>query len=429
MTKQAQPTSIEVQNLTKVYKLYNKNIDRLKEALHPFRKPYSTDFYALHNINFSVSQGDTVGIIGKNGSGKSTLLKIITGVLTASHGQAKVDGKIASILELGAGFNPELTGLENIFFHGSILGFSRKEIEEKLEDIIEFANIGTFIHQPVKMYSSGMFVRLAFAVAISVDPDILIVDEALAVGDINFQNKCYKRFQDLQEKNKTILFVTHSLDSIIRYCNKAIVIDAGVQIMEGTPKEAVDVYKKLMVGCYNPDEPVDEKKEIAPKPETAIAVHKQHFEKSSDSHSYGNQEAEIIDYAILDENNSPASKILGGEVFKIRFKVRFHKMIKAPILAFTIKDIKGLEITGTNTRAENIKVGEVEAGQVIEIEFKQLNTLRSGQYALSLGCTGFAGDEFTVFHRLYDIILFEVLSDKEIVALYDLRSEITLHSS
>lgn len=202
--------AISVKHLTKVYKLYNQPIDRLKEALNPFKKSYHKDFYALNDVSFEIKKGETVGIIGKNGAGKSTLLKIITGVLTPTSGSVQVNGKIASLLELGAGFNPDYTGLENIYFQGSLMGYTREEMESKVDDILTFADIGEFIHQPVKTYSSGMFARLAFSVAINVEPDILIVDEALSVGDMAFQAKCFNKFKEFQRLNKTILFVTNS---------------------------------------------------------------------------------------------------------------------------------------------------------------------------------------------------------------------------
>ena len=205
---------IDVRNLSKCYKLYDRPVDRMKEALSPLRRNYHRDFYALQDISFTVRRGETVGIIGKNGSGKSTLLKMVTGVLTPSGGSKDIRGRISALLELGAGFNPEFTGIENIYMNGTIMGYSRQEMDAKVQDIVSFADIGDFIHQPVKMYSSGMFARLAFAVAINVEPDILIVDEALSVGDVFFQNKCFKRFEDLKKSGVTILFVSHDMGSI-----------------------------------------------------------------------------------------------------------------------------------------------------------------------------------------------------------------------
>ncbi|WP_442764367.1 ABC transporter ATP-binding protein, partial [Sulfurospirillum cavolei] len=220
-------TAIKVNHLTKVYKLYDNPIDRLKESLHPLKKQYHKEFYALNDVSFEIKKGETVGIIGKNGAGKSTLLKIITGVLTPTSGSVHVNGRIASLLELGAGFNPEYTGVENIYFQGSLMGYTREEVAEKVDEIIAFADIGDFVYQPVKMYSSGMYARLAFAVAINVDPDILIVDEALSVGDMRIQQKCYRKFREFQEANKTILFVTHDTSTIINYCSHTIWISDG----------------------------------------------------------------------------------------------------------------------------------------------------------------------------------------------------------
>ena len=219
--------SIEVENLSKVYKLYDKPSDRLKEALSPVKKCYHKDFYALKDLSFKIKPGETVGFVGKNGSGKSTLLKILTEVLTPSEGSLKINGKVSALLELGAGFNGEYTGMENIFLNGTILGFSHEEMEKRVDDIVKFADIGEYINQPVKTYSSGMFVRLAFAVAINVEPDILIVDEALAVGDVRFQLKCMDKFLEFKEKGITILYVSHDVNSIKRFCNRAIWINEG----------------------------------------------------------------------------------------------------------------------------------------------------------------------------------------------------------
>lgn len=240
---------IVVDDVSKIYNLYNNPGDRLKEALFS-KKSRHKEFKALDHVSFEVNKGEILGIIGKNGSGKSTILKIITNVLSPSAGTCQVNGKIAALLELGAGFNQEYTGIENIYLNGQMIGYSREEMDEKLQDIIDFADIGEHINQPVKTYSSGMFARLAFSVAISVDPDILIVDEALSVGDVFFQNKCYKRFEDFRNRGKTILFVTHDMGSIIKYCDRAILLNAGRKISEGNPQEIVDLYKRVMVGQW-----------------------------------------------------------------------------------------------------------------------------------------------------------------------------------
>ena len=235
---------IKTENLGKSYRLYGDNASRLKEAIDPFRRKRHTVHHALSGINLEIHKGETVGIIGVNGSGKSTLLKILTGVVTPSEGTLKVEGKLSALLELGAGFNPEYSGLENIYLNGTMMGFSTEEMKTRVPEIVAFADIGDFINQPVKTYSSGMFARLAFSVAISVNPDILVVDEALSVGDIFFQTKCFKKFEEFRQAGKTILFVSHDLSSINRYCSRAILLNKGKMIGDGTPKEIIDLYKR-----------------------------------------------------------------------------------------------------------------------------------------------------------------------------------------
>jgi ABC-type polysaccharide/polyol phosphate transport system ATPase subunit len=237
---------IEIQDVVKSYKLYEKPIDRLKEALSISHRTYHKEFKALNGISFKVEKGDALGILGKNGSGKSTLLKLITGVLSPSSGSIQVKGKISAILELGAGFNPEYSGKENVYLNGLMMGFSREEIDIKMNDIIEFADIGEFIEQPVKIYSSGMFARLAFAVSINVEPDILIVDEALAVGDVRFQTKCIDKMKELKSKGTTILFVSHATEQVKRFCNKAVWLKDGIVQASGESSEIADLYEDFM---------------------------------------------------------------------------------------------------------------------------------------------------------------------------------------
>ena len=417
--------AIKIENLSKVYRLYNNPVERLNESFHPFRKKYHREFYALRDVSFEVKRGETVGIIGKNGSGKSTLLKIITGVLTPTGGNVTVNGKVSALLELGTGFNPEFTGMENIYFSGTIMGYTKEEIDKKVDEIVSFADIGDFINQPVKIYSSGMYVRLAFAVAINVDPEILIIDEALSVGDIAFQVKCFRKFNEFKEAGKTILFVTHSLDSILRYCNKGIVIQNGIKITETDPKDAVDVYKRLLVDCYGEIEDKNSNREDKKNPD--LYVFKEKFSINPDLLSYGNNKAEIIDFGIFDEYNNPTQKLLNNQKFSIKMKVRFNEEIGEPIFAYTIKDLKGLEITGTNTMYKKMDMKISKKNDMFLVEFFQMLNIQAGQYALSLGCTGYEGEEFVVYHRLYDVILFEVVSDVLIVGFYDLHSEIRLN--
>jgi len=406
---------IKVENLTKVYKLYDKPIDRLKESLNPFKKIYHRDFYALNNVSFEVRRGEVLGIIGKNGSGKSTLLKILTGVLTPTSGNVYVNGKISALLELGAGFNPEFTGIENVYFQGMLMGYTKEEMDKRIDSILSFADIGDFVYQPVKTYSNGMFVRLAFAVAINVDPDILIIDEALAVGDISFQAKCYKKFEEFRAAKKTIVFVSHGLDTIIRYCNRAFVLNNGIKEFESNPKEAVDYYKRILTLA---ESSVERKEDFKSQGNEM----KKNFDINSNALIYGNLDAEIVDFGIFDANNNPVQKLFCGEKFFVRMVVKFNKDIENPIFAFTIKDLKGLELTGTNTHYENVYTGNFKAGEKVFVEFEQIMNLQSGSYSLSLGCTNFDLNGFLVYNRLYDILLFEVVSYKLFVGLFDPKS-------
>ena len=246
--------AINVSDVTKIYKLYDRNRDRLIDSFGLSKKPRYKEHYALNKMSFQIKKGETVGIIGTNGAGKSTILKIITGVLNPTEGEVEIDGRISALLELGAGFNPEYTGIENIYLNGTMMGFSKEEVENKMEDILNFADIGEFVYQPVKSYSSGMFVRLAFAVAINIEPEILIVDEALSVGDVFFQAKCYKKFEEFKKRGKTILFVSHDLGSISRYCDRVILLNKGTKLAEGTPKEIIGMYKRLLVNKLDVDE-------------------------------------------------------------------------------------------------------------------------------------------------------------------------------
>ncbi len=417
-------TTIKVDNLTKLYHLYNKPQDRLKEALHPLRKSYHQEFYALDDVSFEIFKGETVAIIGKNGAGKSTLLKMITGVLTPTNGTIERDGRIASLLELGAGFNPEMTGIENIYLNGTLMGFSDREMDSKVEAILSFADIGEFIHQPVKMYSSGMFARLAFSVSINVEPDILIIDEALSVGDMAFQMKCFKKFQEFQEQGRTILFVTHALDTVIRYCTRGIVIDAGKKVCDDSAKEAVDLFKQILTGQYNPNKEEQEGK--AQEILWQESILKEQFAPNKNALVYGNERAVIYDYAMLDTTQNPSVIFDYDQRCKIVMKVQFNEAIDAPIFAFTIKDAKGLEITGTNSLMKHHMTPLYKVGEKITIVFEQKLNLHPGKYALSLGCVAINDDGVEVYTRLYDIILFEVIGSEQMVGFFDLKSSITI---
>ena len=421
--------AIDVKNVNKTYKLYDKPSLRVKEALSITGKKYHKKYEALRDITFQVEKGEMLGIIGKNGAGKSTLLKIITGVLTPTSGTVNINGKISALLELGAGFNPEYTGIENIYLNGSMIGFTKEEMDAKLDDILTFADIGEFVHQRVKTYSSGMFARLAFAVAINVEPDILIVDEALSVGDVFFQAKCYKKLEDLKNSGKTILFVTHDMGSVIRYCNRAILINDGVIAAEGRPDKIVDLYKKVLVGQF--DRKSDDEKEDKKKKYNLQQGEdwKSYMMMNPNGQNYGDQRAEIIDFGIFDEKQEITNTVRKMRELSIKMKVRFYETIENPIFAFSIKTTKGTEITGTNTIIEEIDTGIVNAGEEIIIEFRQVMTIQGGQYLLNLGCTGYEGDNLVVYNRLYDICSISVISEKTTVGFFDLNTNVSYHKT
>lgn len=417
--------AIQADHISKMYRLYSKPRDRLREAFSLTRKNYHREHYALRDVDFTIHKGETVGIIGTNGAGKSTILKIITGVLSPTRGQVHVNGRISALLELGAGFNMEYTGIENIYLNGIMIGFSHEEINRKMADILAFADIGDFVYQPVKTYSSGMFVRLAFAVAINIDPEILIVDEALSVGDAFFQVKCYHKFEEFKKQGKTIVFVSHDLGSIQKYCDRVILLDRGRKYAEGSPKDMIDQYKMVMAGRKAPEP--EEAKVEAPLPQAADqdgGLWCEQMEVSPDCSAYGNGSATIMDYCVLDRNQRITNVIPAGEEYTIRMKVQFHKAASDPIFALTVRDKQGTDICGTNTMYENFNTGQIGAGETRVIAFTQRMNLKGGEYLLCLGCTGFSYGEFEVYHRLYDACLIRVVSSKSMVGFFDMNTRI-----
>ena len=417
--------AIAVDHVSKMYKLYDKPMDRLKESLGLSRQKKYKEHFALDDVSFQVHQGETVGIIGTNGSGKSTILKIITGVLNPTAGEVRVNGRISALLELGAGFNGEYSGIENVYLNGTMIGFSREEIDAKMDDILSFADIGEFVHQPVKTYSSGMFVRLAFAVAINIEPEILIVDEALSVGDVFFQAKCYRKFEEFKEMGKTILFVSHDLSSIGKYCDRVVLLNQGHKLAEGGAKDMVNLYRKVLVNQLDDDEAENpgENMESAPEEDS---LQKEKLNLNPEVLEYGSKLAEIVDFGIYDHTGLITNAIDKGQQFSVKMKVKFNDDISEPIFAFTIKDLKGTEITGTNTLYENSPVTPKKAGDIQEITFTQMMSLEAGEYMLCLGCTGYRNGDFTVFHRLYDVCNLTVITDKKAVGYFDMFSKVTL---
>lgn len=496
---------ISVDQVSKVYRLYDKPIDRLLESISLRKKSYHKDFYALRDISFSVGRGEAVGIIGTNGSGKSTMLKIITGVLSATTGKVESRGSICALLELGAGFNQDYTGIENIYMNGTMMGFSKVEMDEKLPAILEFADIGDFVYQPVKSYSSGMFVRLAFALYISIDPEVLIVDEALSVGDVFFQAKCYHRMDELKRKGTTILMVTHDLGSVMKYCDRVVLFHKGEKVGEGLPGQMVDKYKKILAGKdphaeqfmeeqnflgnvdeerrgnagsggasgkagsngingtshsdrtagavgeadtaeakgtsentennrsdsgRNTGEAGEHAEPISPEAgqssQKPTGFMKDHLTLNPSSQQYGNGKAEILDFGVLDKDGRPSNVLLKGEEFSIKERIVFHDDIAAPIFTFTIKDKRGMDLSGTNTLFEGKEIPAVKKGDEYYCTFTQRMNLQGGEYLLSISCTGFEEGEHTVYDRKYDITSITVLSNKNTVGIYDMESEVTL---
>lgn len=419
--KQMDDIAIAVNNVQKIYKLYDKPSDRMKEAFGLGRKKAHKLHYALNGVSLNIYKGETVGIIGTNGSGKSTILKIITGVLNPTAGEVKVNGRISALLELGAGFNMEYNGIENVYLNGTMMGFSEKEIDAKLPEILEFADIGDYVKQPVKTYSSGMFVRLAFAVAINIEPEILIVDEALSVGDVFFQAKCYHKFEEFKAMGKTIVFVSHDLSSISKYCDRVFLLNKGNLLGEGSPKEMIDAYKRVLVGQYELPEKA-ENQELLNDEDVRRAAGG--LQTNPNLLEYGTKQAEIVEYYLTDDRNVKTTAVIKGSEFTVHMRVKFTEHIPAPIFAFSVKNVQGTEITGTNSMIEKAYLESAEPGQVKDITFTQKMSLQGGEYLLSLGVTGYNGDTFEVYHRLYDTLNITVVSDKNTVGFYDMDSAV-----
>lgn len=425
MEKEQQENIIEIKDLVKKYKMYNRKQDRLLEAIFPKMNRHS-DFTATDHLDLTIKKGEALGILGKNGAGKSTLLKMITGVVIPTSGELKVNGKISSLLELGTAFNSELTGEENIYQHGQVMGLTKEEIEATKQDVIDFADIGEHLYQPVKTYSSGMFARLAFACAINVDPDILIVDEVLSVGDMAFQLKCFKKFEEFKSKGKTILFVTHSVSDILKNCTRVIILESGKKTFDGDVKEGVDLYKKIITGNAPKNSNLDKVSEeikIDDDPNTW----KSHFNQNPNLIEYGNLDAEVIDYGIFDTNRNYLSIIDNEKEVVLKSKIKFNKEVDNPIFTMTIKNFNGVEVAGTNTMIEKIYPGKFEKGDIVEVEFIQKLPLAPNKYTLSFSCTHInAKGELEILNRKYEALLIEIMSNKECVGIAKLDTKINI---
>lgn len=377
---------VAAENVSKVYRLYEKNIDRLFEAIHPFQKTYHTDFQALKDVSFSIAQGESVGIIGRNGSGKSTLLKVLTGVIVPSGGQVKIRGQVAALLELGAGFNPELTGLENIYFNGALMGFSRHEMSKRLQGIVEFADIGEFINQPVRLYSSGMFARLAFAVAINVDPDILIVDEALSVGDFAFQQKCFHRIRELKErKGLTLIFVSHDVNAVKSLCGRCLWMREGVLSADGPAGDLCDEYIQSQMaesGLFF--EAVEGAKAQDPVDTPALTSEQfADFQQRASVMRRGDQRVQIAYAELLGQDGTPTGATKYNERLTLSVFVKANVDLPSAVLAFYIKDKNQIEIIGTNSDYEDHSLRTLRKGDVHRFSFSFVNRLPAGDYSVS----------------------------------------------
>ena len=426
--------AIKIENLGKEYKMFARKKDRLIETLLPMVNRHGV-FKAMDNFNLEVRKGEVLGVLGKNGAGKSTLLKMVTGVVTPTTGTIEIKGKISSLLELGTAFNMELTGIENIYQHGQVMGLTNEQIEDKKQEIIDFADIGDHLYQPVKTYSSGMFARLAFACAINVDPDILIVDEVLSVGDMAFQLKCFKKFEQFKENGKTILFVTHNISDVLRNCTRTIIIDKGRKIFDGSVKEGVERYKKIIVGLgdkESKEELLTDEELLEKNPNNVIEKNnnenwKSNFNQNPNLVDYGNGAAEVIDYGIFGTKEEYLSAIENDKEVVLKSKIHFNKDVKDPIFTMTLKDFNGLEICGTNTLIEKVYTGEYKAGDTVIAEFRQILNVAPGKYTLSFSCTHFnSKGELEVLNRKYDALLVEILSMKNTVGLMSLDSKINI---
>ena len=435
--------ALAVSGLGKVYKIYNRPMDRIKELYSVRGRKYHLEFTALENIAFEVFRGETIGIIGPNGSGKSTLLEIIAGTLSATSGTVARQGTVSALLELGAGFNPRFTGRENVYLNASILGIPKHSLEAKLDELFQFADIGEFIDHPVSTYSSGMYVRLAFATAVSSDPDILIVDEALAVGDIRFQRKCYRRFQEMQASGKTILFVSHSVELIQNHCSRAIFLNLGHIEAIGEPKVVIQAYLEHLFGSE-----IQQSREVD-NSEVARAVDHKDTATSSSSvvsgssgldqdhctqrrsynpneYRWGDRRAVIIDYQLRSNSGNDQVVFESGEKLELMVHVRFFEELTDLIYGCTVKTVDGQTVYGTNTRQRALDVSHGEAGATVVIRFQFDLNVVPGEYFISLGVALDDGQRDNIaIDRRYDLIHITVRGDYGGFGLAQMNMSIT----
>lgn len=400
------PLALRVEKVSKQYRIYERPGDRLKESLTRGFLRRHQEFWALRDVSFEIEAGTTVGIVGPNGCGKSTLLQIISGTLAPTHGDVSHEGRIAALLELGAGFDPEFTGVENVYMNASLMGLSRRETDALFPAIERFAEIGPFLYQPVKTYSSGMYVRLAFAIAASVEPDILIIDEALAVGDAVFQHRCLRRIKELHERGATVLFVSHDAAAVRALCSRAILLKAGSIVADGKPSEVLNVYQKIIMEReQNYDAESRAAQAQASTTDEALAL-------PSFAYRHGDRSAEIIGAELVDANHSRVEIVETGEPLTLRVQVRFNQDLDEPVVGFLIRNSHGIHAYGTNTKEQQLQLGAVSSGQVVEVNFSFHIWLGVDQYSISLAVHSREGQAYdwldaALFVRVTSLTLLE----------------------
>jgi ABC-type polysaccharide/polyol phosphate transport system ATPase subunit len=418
------PPALRVERVSKQYRIYDRPVDRLKESLTRGRWKTHHEFWALHDISFEIEAGTTTGIIGPNGSGKSTLLQIITGTLEPTHGTIWHEGRISALLELGAGFNPEFTGIENIFMNASLLGLSKAETEKLLPEISSFAEIGEFIHQPLKMYSSGMYIRLAFATAIAVSPQILIIDEALSVGDAVFQHRCTRRIKEMQEAGTTILFVSHDPGAIRALCSRAILLNGGRVEADGTPADVLDRYQKVIMAA----EAAYAEAQLALVAEKLPAVAAAEVSDLTPQFTYrhGNGSAEILRVDLLDASRRPVTIVETGQLVHVRVRVVFNEDLEDPVYGFVIRNRHGINLYGTNTKVQGIKPGVVRRGERTETTFTFNCWLAPDLYSISIAVHS---PTSVSFDWMDGVLFFRVFSDVAIEGVANLNARVTTETT
>lgn len=407
-----------VEGVSKQYRIYQQPADRLKEMVSRGRWKTHREFWALYDVSFEVEQGTTFGIIGPNGCGKSTLLQIVAGTLEPTHGSVRHTGRIAALLELGSGFNPEFTGIENVFMSASLTGFSRAETEGMLPEIERFAEIGDFIHQPVKTYSSGMYVRLAFATAISAMPQILIIDEALAVGDAVFQHRCMRRIREMQESGMTILFVSHDPNAIRALCSRAVLLHAGCMEAIGKPTDVLNRYQKLIMAR----EDAYEAGQTATEEAISISAEDQSGPGVSYVYRHGDRSAEVLRADLLNAAHHPVELVETGEPVLLRLRLRFHAEVEAPVCGFLLRNRHGIHLYGTNTELQQADFGPVQRGQVFEVTFAFNCWLAPDTYSATVAVHSRDGVSFdwldgVLFFRVMSVVAMEGVANLNATAM------------